>query len=90
MTRRDPAVAYNEETALIVPPVAVAGIDAFLGELSKGSTLVSKARMIDMLLDVRQLVWVPNDLSLAVAPVLRKNAIAKVRRLTPEEQAAAS
>lgn len=75
---------------LIVPPVEVAQIDAYLTELAKGSTLVSKARMIDMLLDVRQLVWVPNDISLAITPVMRKNAIAKVRRLTPEERAAVS
>lgn len=88
MSRRDPATAYSEETVLIVPPVTVAVIDGLLAELSKGSSIVSKYRMIDMLLDVRRSVWTPNDLSLAVTPVMQKNALAKVRKLTEAERAA--
>lgn len=60
----------TDEADVIVPPVPVAAIDQVLSELRRGAKLVSRDRVIDMLLDVRLALWAPSDESMAVSKLL--------------------
>lgn len=63
---------FPETADTIVPPVAVALIDSLLHNIGE-QTFIDRRKVEDMLLDVRNLVWLPNDYSLALAGVVDSN-----------------
>lgn len=53
----------------IVPPVAVALIDQLLSDIGS-QTFIDRRKVENMLLDIRNVLWVPNQHSMAAGPLV--------------------